>query len=370
VRILIFDHLSGGHHGLYVERYASVLSRSHDVVAAVPEDLEAELQGNDYDVDPLPTAEAAPDLGWYRTRTAELRLLRRAIRRTRAQHVLHLFADSLLPVLVGSGLDARLSVLLFRPRAHYCGLYGDPMRFSDRGRGWIYEAALQAWRHRRNAHAVLTLDPDAARIWAGRGGAKAFFVPEPPVRAPRPETTEPIFDGVLFGLLASRKGLAFVVRALTIDPMPTRLRLAVGGPVEASYRSALAAQIRAMRKTGLDVELRLRHHSEHETVELLAAARWALVPYVGHYGMSRVLLEAAYAGTPVICHDRGLLGKLVREDGLGVTVDCEDPRKLRQAILGVAGERGAEDQYADALRAFADRHSEDRFAEHVSAPYG
>jgi glycosyltransferase involved in cell wall biosynthesis len=369
VRILIFDHLSGGHHGLYVERYASVLSRSYDVVAAVPEDLGAGLQGKDYEVDPLPTAETAADLGWYTTRMAELDLLRRAIRRARAQHVLHLFADSLLPVLVGCRLDARLSVLLFRPRAHYRGLYGDPMRFSDRGRGWIYEVALQAWRHRRSAHAVLTLDPDAARIWAGRGGAKAFFVPEPPIHAPRPETREPIFDCVLIGVLAPRKGLAFVVRALTIDSMPIRLRLAVGGPVDASYRAALASQVRAMRKTGLDVELSLRHHSECETITSLAAARWALVPYVGHFGMSRVLLEAAYAGTPIICHDRGLVAKLVRENGLGVTVDCEDPRKLRQALLHLAGERGAEDQYADALRAFADRHREDRFAEHVLAPY-
>jgi glycosyltransferase involved in cell wall biosynthesis len=336
----------------------------------MPEGMGAELQGRDYDVDPIPTAEAAPDLGWYRTRTAELDLLRRAIRRARAQHVLHLYADSLLPVLVGCRLDARLSLLLFRPRAHYHRLYGDPMRFSDLGRGWIYEAALQAWRHRRDAHAVLTMDPDAAGIWATRGGAKAYFVPEPPIAAPRPTAREPIFDCVLFGFLDPRKGLAFVVRALTVDSMPTRLRLAIGGPVEASYRSALAAQIRAMRNTGVDVELSLRQHSEYETIELLAAARWALVPYVEHYGMSRVLFEAAYAGTPVLCHDRGLIGKLVRENGLGVTVDCEDPRKLRRAILGLVSERDAKRRYADALRAFADCHSEDRFAEHVLAPYG
>jgi glycosyltransferase involved in cell wall biosynthesis len=370
VRILVFDHLSGGHHGLYVEQYASVLSRAHDVVAAVPQDVAFELHGKTYDVDPLPTAETADVLGWYRTRMAELGLLRRAIQRVRARHVLHLFADSLLPVLVGCRLDAQLSVLLFRPRAHYRGLYGDPMRFSDRGRGWIYDAALQAWRHRRNAHAVLTLDPDAARIWAGRGGAKAFFVPEPPVRAPRPKTREPTFDCVLFGALAARKGLAFVVRALTIDSTPTPLRLAIGGLVRQAYQSRLDAEVRELRNAGVDVKLSLRRHSESETIELLAAARWALLPYVGHYGMSRTLLEAAYAGTPSISHDRGLVGRLVRENRLGVTVDCEDPRKLRRAILDLVGERGARRRYADALRAFADRHSEDRFAEHVLAPYG
>jgi glycosyltransferase involved in cell wall biosynthesis len=214
------------------------------------------------------------------------------------------------------------------------------------------------------------MDPDAARIWATRGGAKAYFVPEPPIAAPRPTAREPIFDYVLFGFLDPRKGLAFVERALTLDSMPNRLRLAIGGPVEPSYRSALAAQIRAMRNTGVDVELSLRNHSEYETIELLAAARWALLPYVEHYGMSRVLFEAAYAGTPILSHDRGLIGKLVRENGLGVTVDCEDPGELRQTILRLAGRRGVEYQYSDRLRAFADRHSEDRFAENVSAPYG
>jgi glycosyltransferase involved in cell wall biosynthesis len=125
-----------------------------------------------------------------------------------------------------------------------------------------------------------------------------------------------------------------------------------------------------MRNAGVEVELRLKRHTESEKLQLLAAARCVLVPYVGHFGSSRVLLEAAYAGTPIICHDRGLVGSLVRKHRLGVTVDCEDPRKLRRAILGLAGERGAKHQFADALRAFADRHSEDDFAECVLAPYG
>jgi glycosyltransferase involved in cell wall biosynthesis len=366
VRILLFDWRPGGHHAFFVDQYASVLGRKHAVVAALPE--ADELHGNVYEVDPLPKVEGDPGLGWFDSRTAELSLLRQAIRRARPQHVLHLFADSLLPVLVGCRLDAQLSVLLFRPRAHYHRLYGDPMRFSDRRRGWIYEATLQAWRHRRDAHAVLTMDPDAARIWAARGGAKSFFVPEPPVPAPRPDIGEPVFDCVLFGAIAARKGLAFVVRALTIDSTP--IKFAIGGPVDEAYRSALESEVRTMRHAGVEVELRLRRHTEPEKLRLLAEARCVLVPYVGHFGSSRLLLEAAYAGTPIISHDRGLVGRQVRENRLGVTVDCEDPRKLRRAILGLVGEREAKRRYADALRAFADRHSKDHFAEHVLAPYG
>jgi hypothetical protein len=55
---------------------------------------------------------------------------------------------------------------------------------------------------------------------------------------------------------------------------------------------------------------------------------------------------------------------------VGLTVTCEDPRRLRREILGLSDEQRAKHQYADAVRAFADYHNEDRFAEHVLAPYG
>jgi hypothetical protein len=69
---------------------------------------------------------------------------------------------------------------------------------------------------------------------------------------------------------------------------------------------------------GARVELRPRLHSEVEGLRALASARCALLPYHRHSGMSRVLLEACSAGTPVIADNFGLLGYLVRTHGPGI----------------------------------------------------
>jgi hypothetical protein len=84
--------------------------------------------------------------------------------------------------------------------------------------------------------------------------------------------------------------------------------------------------------------------------------------------MSRVLLEACAVGTPVIVHDRGLLGYLVRRYGLGRAVDCTDRNELRRALLAHVGEGEAE-AYQACLAQFASRFSAARFQEAVFAPF-
>jgi hypothetical protein len=52
--------------------------------------------------------------------------------------------------------------------------------------------------------------------------------------------------------------------------------------------------------------------------------------------MSGVLVEACSVRTPVGAHHFGLLGHLVRTHGLGLSVDCTDPRALRTAVVTLA----------------------------------
>jgi glycosyltransferase involved in cell wall biosynthesis len=76
--------------------------------------------------------------------------------------------------------------------------------------------------------------------------------------------------------------------------------------------------------------------------------------------MSRVLVEACSVGTPVVVHDRGLVGYLVRRHGLGHAVDCQDAGSLRRAILELASGDAAA-AYQDNLTRFASRFSPDLF---------
>jgi glycosyltransferase involved in cell wall biosynthesis len=163
---------------------------------------------------------------------------------------------------------------------------------------------------------------------------------------------------VLFGVLAPRKGIDRLARALTIEP--TRVRVVLAGTVEPGYMSELNEHTAAMEAAGVDVELRARHHSELEGLQALASARCALLPYPRHAGMSRVLVEACSVGTPVVADGFGLLGHLVRRHRLGLAVDCADPRALREAVLSLAdAERSA--SYSEPLARFAARFTPERF---------
>ena len=155
---------------------------------------------------------------------------------------------------------------------------------------------------------------------------------------------------LLYGTLAPRKGLRLVTSAVTLAP--TSLHVVLAGEVEPGFEEDVRHQADAMRKSGADVDLRLHRHAESEGLRTVAGARCVLLPYLNHYTGSRVLLEAATVGTPVVAHRRGLLGHLVRENRLGLAVDCSDPAAFREAILELA-DSGSLDRFAEPLRHFA-----------------
>jgi glycosyltransferase involved in cell wall biosynthesis len=366
MRILLFDWYSGGHHAAYLSAFTRALRDRHEVVvaAAPPEAGAAEAAGaTSYPIArPFPLADTSRRLSRARREALrdEIALVDEYVHRSRADHVVHMFADGVLRGLVGRDVGAPVTALLFRPRWDF------HRRSRDTLTALAYEATVAAWRHRRHANAMLTLDPVAAQRWRGLGGAPAYHLPEPPLVATAPLGGKR--EGlILFGRLAERKGIDYVARALEIHGRGARLVLA--GSVAPGYQEELEAVVSRMRDAGVEVSLRARAHDEGEALSVLHSGCAALLPYVGHIGMSRVLLEAAVAGTPVIAHDEGLIGHLVRTRGLGLVVDCRDPGALSNAIREIGEDCGAADRYAPALARFADEHSSARFAAVLDAVF-
>ena len=116
-----------------------------------------------------------------------------------------------------------------------------------------------------------------------------------------------------------------------------------------------------MEDVGADVHVRAGRVGEGEALEILATARCVVVPYPRHYGMSRVLVEAAVAGTPVVAHRFGLVGYLVERHGLGLSADCTSPVEFAGALARLTGDETAPGRYADALARFAGRYTPGRF---------
>jgi hypothetical protein len=277
-----------------------------------------------------------------------------------ADRAVHLYADAALPhLLTLPAPQARLALLLFRPRAHYPSLYGSPLSHRELLRAHAHELLVRLWRRGRNAGAVLTLDEGAAQRWRRGAGAAAHWLPEPPLESDVGALRAGERRGcILFGAIAPRKGVDLLAAAVAHRGLSLRLTLA--GLVEPAYRPELEHHVGRMRSAGADVEVFDRRLTESEALQRLAGSACAVLPYPRHYGMSRVLFEAAAAGTPVLVHGWGLLGFLVRRHRLGVAVDCADARAFADALDSLARPE-ASAAYADSLRRFAARFSPERF---------
>jgi glycosyltransferase involved in cell wall biosynthesis len=198
-------------------------------------------------------------------------------------------------------------------------------------------------------------------------GARAFWLPEPAVPSLQNlRSTDERSGCIIYGALDTRKGIDLLVRAVTLAP--NSMRVVLAGSVKPGFDSDLIRFVSQMRKTGAVVEVHVNSHSETEGLNILAEARCAVLPYPRHYGMSRVLLEACSVGTPVIAHRSGLVGHLVEKYGLGMAVDCKDPRALRQALIHLCGTDRREG-YTEALKGFAARFSQEVFEGAVTSPF-
>lgn len=370
MRILLFDWVTDGHHERYLAAFTRALVEQHTVIAAAPPGGAAAAKEAGAELLPLESSFPPIDTRrrFSRERRAAIRaevdLLRRVTGTAKPDHTVHLFADTALPALARHPIGAPLSVLLFRPRGHVpASSTADSRR--EAMLGVAYDAVLQAWRRRPDAHAVLTLDPLAAGAWSRRRGARVYAIPEPAPAVPLPDPRRR--QGiVLFGALSPRKGLHYLVDALEHDGHGVKLVLA--GAAAPSFASSLESLEARLRAAGVNLKLRAWYHDEAAGLEVLADARAAVLPYVGHVGMSRVLVEAASVGTPVVAHAEGLLGYLVKTRGLGIAVDCRNPAALAAAVREISDPH-ATGRYADALRRFAAEHSAERFAAAVREPF-
>jgi len=297
----------------------------------------------------------------------ELELARSAVTRVAPDAFFNLYGDPLIQALGGRAhVGVPSAICIFKPRAHYPHAYGTHLSPRERQRALLFELRIADWRIRRSARAIFTLDPDAARRWRRRPGARSFWFPEPPLRRTIEAAPTAAREGcVVFGFLEHRKGIDRLAAAVAEARSSPTVILA--GSVRPGFEQELAAEVSRMEVAGARVELR-DGIDEAEALRLLAAARCIVLPYRKHVGMSRVLLEAAACGTPVIADEYGLLGHLIRTHGLGVTVDSADARALGRALDELGGNPEAQAHYAPALARFAARFTPESFSRAVADP--
>lgn len=374
MRIVLFDWTTGGHHALYLERFAKVLSRRWDITVAIPDETADALQHLPVKVyrlgRPRPSTDFTKPLAPQNRTYAltELDLFERVAKDLNPDHLVHLYADPIIRQLVKRrDLGVPTILTIFFPRAHYPTAYGTSLPPNELLKAWFLEYLVGRWKRRRDAHALFTLDEYAARRWSAHAEKPSVWLPEPPVSN---SNFMPSYEGregcLLYGVIAARKGIDLLCRSVTSDPASFRVIFA--GPIERGFEAAFAGYVSKMKESGASVESRAWVHDESEGLAVLARARCAVLPYPLHNGMSRVLLEACSARTPVVVHNRGLLGHLVRSNGLGYAVDCTEPWALNQAIRRLCA--GSEYKiFEKNLARFGSKFSDEAFERAIITPF-
>ncbi len=370
MRVCIFDWNGGGHNPGLMLRFAEALAPDAEVVLAAP-DRELEQAGESGfqhhalgDARPRPARPGrylrdGEELHKREIAREELEMVERACHETAADRLILTYADPVLRWLAGwQSLPCPHSILVMKPRAHYRTLYETQLSPRERLSALFQDRLVSRWRRRDDAFAVFTMDPGAAARWSRRRGCQAVWLPDAPPSLPTPPPG-PRDGCLLFGYLEPRKGVGLLARAL--GDHADGLKVAIAGSPAPEYREQLEGELDQMRAGGVEVDAQLRRISDAEAARGLASARCVVLPYLDHYGSSGVLAEAAALGTPVVSTSEGLLGHIVREYGLGLTVDPTDAAALRAAILELS-QAGSDERFAAGMRRYIEAHSREAFA--------
>jgi glycosyltransferase involved in cell wall biosynthesis len=372
MKIVLFDWTADGHHPSYLNRFATSLSAVASVTAAIPDCMAHCINSLPVEIfslgAPRPYVDKSGDIARQNKTlaTEELDLLAHAVSVIRPDHVIHLYSDPVIRRLVPrKGFGSMTSLFIFFPRAHYPAAYRSTLPPKELLRAWFLEYLIMRWRRRSDAHALFSLDPVAVRRWGRLPGAPSYWVPEPPIDVELGSDDGNRSGCLVYGVLSPRKGIDWIERAVAEDGKG--LRITFAGPVEPGFEEDFNRRVDRMTRAGADVDVRSRIHSELEGLQLMAQARCVLVTYKQHYTMSRVLLEAASVGTPVVAHRYGLVGDLVNRHGLGTSIDCSDASLLNGAMREFTHDKVLLDR--ERLAKFTEQYSHSAFEKAVRAPF-
>jgi len=335
--ILVFEPLEGGHRAFflqtlraYLERHPSAGIRWVFVDAAAAERL---MPG---------FAQWFGAAGRWRRPWILHRLFRACCRAYAPDHALILELTALELPFVLRGASVPVSAILF-------------VQYPELRRGvkffWKQVKTAGLLRRVRVRNLFLLNGERSCRYLRERFPGPVHFLPVPdpvPSVAAEPgfslhghyglEPGRPVF--LFFGAFSRRKGADRLLRALHgIRPETAeRAVFLFCGVPEPDYRKRFEAECAALRRRRPEVRLitDLRFIPDGEAAALFEQARVVLMPYARPEYSSGLLGLAARAGVAVIGPEEGLIGRLIREYGLGGTVaggTSEWVRALDRAVV-------------------------------------
>lgn len=358
---LIFDLDAGGHHAEYFRHLLSHVADHGldiDLAMLVGAAFESRHPGvvswaRELGIGVHIGQTAPPDhrvLGLLQRSLSEWQVLVRHAKELNIDHVFSLYADRLIqgPLAFDLPMPFSFSGIYFRPTFHYSKLGVELAGFAEHARAYRQAVLLRQALKNAGVNSLYTLDRFAVQ-YVSRSGwqvpSKLNWIPDP-IDTKAPKGCGGRLRGelgigsdelllLLFGSLSPRKGAVETLRALEFLSAATlkRICLVLVGNARTDFETELERAIeRARDKAGARVVRRNEYVAAEDVQEWFEGADLVLLPYQRHVGMSGVLLRAAVAGRPVLTQKYGLVGMLVREYDLGITVDARSSEALANGI--------------------------------------
>lgn len=348
-RVLLFDPHAGGHHEMYLKRFAEVLESEVEVLLVAGEKSKPSLCG--YEV--VMEISRADSVSIRRSAAS----LSNCIRRFKPDAAIHMFADrDLVALATGRDFKSAISAIIFRPRSHYPRAFGSSLSRRERIVGVGIDGAIKRFTSRSRRNRAFLLDEYAVAEWGDRPD-RIGWLSEPPSDW-RISSAEAERGGVaLFGSVAHRKGINLLCAAF--GGIGTDHSLTIAGRVHPEFRAEFDAVVRRTSLAGTNLRVLDHWLEDQEMMQLARSASVVAVPYPRHFGMSRVMIEAASVGAPVVGTDFGLMGAQIKTWKLGRAVDTSNSELFADAITATIDE-GAP-TFASGLADYSGRYSLEAF---------
>ena len=243
----------------------------------------------------------------------------------------------------------------------------------NRGLKRWFKAKKTAWLLKRNdVRQLFLLNGGFSADFFNRGfpgGTEFIAIPDPLVPLPEQRQVQPAIKWsktvfLYFGAISRRKGFGLLVDAmlkLTAEEHGRMKFVFCGRPEDPGY---FDHELGRLQRSGLPINLDVckRFLSEEEMFNRFLGSDVVLMPYLRPEYSSGVLGIAAQTMRPVIGPDRGLLGRLINEHGLGKACRM-DSRSLKDALLE-AVISGVELNLQTAAN-FVEKSSQEKFATYI-----
>lgn len=169
---------------------------------------------------------------------------------------------------------------------------------------------------------------------------------------------------LLFGFLDERKGIEKAISALKLLDLSDlqNIQLLLVGVILPEYRKQIEESIRELPEEVI-MKTVFDEIKGAEIQRYFEISDYILALYQHHVGMSQIVIRAAISQKPLIASDYGLMGKIVSEKALGITIDSTDPEKIAEAFTTAIKNGVSADEVA--MKVLAEENSETTFAKAI-----